>query len=57
LQFIFELFEFLSQLTSDLAMMEEGEVEGISASPVSDGNLFMWRAVISGPTDTPWEGG
>ena len=32
-------------------------MEGIIAGPISEDNFFEWEAVISGPTDTPYEGG
>ncbi|KAH7826569.1 putative ubiquitin-conjugating enzyme 1, E2-like protein [Monocercomonoides exilis] len=31
--------------------------EGITASPVSEENLFVWDAILVGPSETPWEGG
>ena len=30
-------------------------VQGCSASPHSDDNLFVWGATIFGPDETPWE--
>ncbi|KAG5479061.1 hypothetical protein LSCM1_02905 [Leishmania martiniquensis] len=36
--------------------MAEGTSSNITAVPV-DGDFFHWHAVISGPCDTPWEGG
>ncbi|KAG5504942.1 hypothetical protein JKF63_04388 [Porcisia hertigi] len=36
--------------------MDDGSSSGITALPV-DGDFFHWHAVISGPCDTPWEGG
>ncbi|CAJ1025545.1 putative Ubiquitin-conjugating enzyme [Leishmania utingensis] len=36
--------------------MAEGTNSDITALPV-DGDFFHWHAVISGPCDTPWEGG
>lgn len=33
---------------ADLAELEDGDVEGISASPVSDASIFTWRASIAG---------
>lgn len=32
------------------------QVQGVSASPISDNNLMVWTASIMGPDDTPWEG-
>lgn len=31
--------------------------QGVSASPHSEENLFLWSATILGPQETPWEGG
>ncbi|KXN73924.1 ubiquitin-conjugating enzyme [Conidiobolus coronatus NRRL 28638] len=31
--------------------------EGITAGPISEDNFFIWEALISGPEDTPFEGG
>eukprot|EP00033_Pygsuia_biforma_P000480 GCRY01000566.1.p1 GENE.GCRY01000566.1~~GCRY01000566.1.p1 ORF type:complete len:156 (-),score=9.15 GCRY01000566.1:273-740(-) len=45
------------RLLSDLKNLQENPPEGISASPASDSNLFVWEGVIFGPEDTPWEGG
>lgn len=28
----------------------------MSASPVSDDNLFVWNASVMGPDESPWEG-
>ncbi|KPA85659.1 ubiquitin-conjugating enzyme-like protein [Leptomonas pyrrhocoris] len=36
--------------------LAEGTSSGIMATPVEN-NFFHWHAVISGPCDTPWEGG
>ncbi|CCW72122.1 unnamed protein product [Phytomonas sp. Hart1] len=36
--------------------INSGVSVGISAHPIN-GDLFHWRAVISGPENTPWEGG
>lgn len=50
------------RLMQDLRSLQQtlsspaGEQLGIMARP-SEGNIFQWRAVISGPCDTPWEGG
>ena len=31
--------------------------KGTSASPATDGNLYVWNATIIGPDASPWEGG
>ena len=31
--------------------------EGITAGPISEDNFFVWEALISGPPETPYEGG
>ena len=45
------------RLMSDLRHMEENGPDGCSAGPADDDNLFVWRASVVGPEDTPWEGG
>eukprot|EP00744_Colponema_vietnamica_P001243 GILI01002083.1.p1 GENE.GILI01002083.1~~GILI01002083.1.p1 ORF type:complete len:155 (+),score=18.71 GILI01002083.1:54-518(+) len=45
------------RLMSDLRSIMQDSPEGISASPISDDNLFLWEASIVGPDETPWEGG
>jgi len=42
---------------SDLKAIKQEPPEGVSASPSSDDNLFVWSATILGPDETPWEGG
>lgn len=32
-------------------------LQGVSASPHSEENLFVWTATILGPSESPWEGG
>lgn len=32
-------------------------LQGCSASPQSDDNLYVWAATVFGPDETPWEGG
>ena len=46
-----------ARILSDLKEILADSPEGISASPSSDENLFIWSACIVGPPDTPWEGG
>ncbi|KAI8927039.1 ubiquitin-conjugating enzyme/RWD-like protein [Entophlyctis helioformis] len=31
--------------------------DGITAGPADEANYFVWEALISGPADTPYEGG
>jgi len=45
------------RLMNDYRACRENPPEGCSAAPVSDSNLFVWDAMISGPAETPWEGG
>eukprot|EP00002_Diphylleia_rotans_P025945 TRINITY_DN514_c0_g3_i6.p1 TRINITY_DN514_c0_g3~~TRINITY_DN514_c0_g3_i6.p1 ORF type:complete len:157 (-),score=21.63 TRINITY_DN514_c0_g3_i6:155-625(-) len=45
------------RLMSDLKQIRHNPPEGVSASPVSDENMFVWEATIFGPEETPWEGG
>eukprot|EP00485_Elphidium_margaritaceum_P007373 CAMPEP_0202688140 /NCGR_PEP_ID=MMETSP1385-20130828/3671_1 /ASSEMBLY_ACC=CAM_ASM_000861 /TAXON_ID=933848 /ORGANISM="Elphidium margaritaceum" /LENGTH=147 /DNA_ID=CAMNT_0049343039 /DNA_START=96 /DNA_END=539 /DNA_ORIENTATION=- len=46
----------LRRLTKEAQEMEQDAVESISAGPVDD-DLFKWRAMIMGPSDSPYEGG
>jgi len=45
------------RLMSDLRALESDPLEGASASPVSERDIFSWNATIFGPEGTPWEGG
>mmetsp|Transcript_42490 Transcript_42490/g.83765 ORF Transcript_42490/g.83765 Transcript_42490/m.83765 type:complete len:154 (-) Transcript_42490:1209-1670(-) len=45
------------RLLSDWKALQAEAPEGISASPLSDDNLYVWEASIVGPDETPWEGG
>jgi len=42
---------------SDLKTMKQSPPEGVSASPMSEDNLFVWGGTVFGPDDTAWEGG
>lgn len=33
-----------------------GSLQGCSASPVSEENMFVWNATVTGPDESPWEG-
>mmetsp|Transcript_12844 Transcript_12844/g.22156 ORF Transcript_12844/g.22156 Transcript_12844/m.22156 type:complete len:153 (-) Transcript_12844:1050-1508(-) len=45
------------RLLTDLKQVKQEPPEGVSASPLSDENLYVWGATIIGPDETPWEGG
>ena len=44
------------RLVRDLKEIVKNAPPGIQASPEKD-NFMVWRAMITGPKDTPWEGG
>ncbi|VWU52330.1 ubiquitin-conjugating enzyme, putative [Hepatocystis sp. ex Piliocolobus tephrosceles] len=44
------------RLIRDFKRLLKDSPHGVSGSPIDD-NLMKWRAVIFGPSDTPWEGG
>lgn len=45
------------RLMSDLKTFHGDPPSGVSASPVSEDNVFEWDATIIGPEETAWEGG
>ncbi|CBK21190.2 uncharacterized protein [Blastocystis hominis] len=45
------------RLMRDYEEIQNDPPYGISASPTNMDDLFMWDAMISGPDDSPWEGG
>ena len=59
----------LRRLNKDLRSIKKDNVPGISAAPILTkrigpngdnivvNNMFHWKAVITGPSDTPYEGG
>jgi ubiquitin-conjugating enzyme E2 A len=42
---------------SDLRALTDDPPDGISAALIDDSDLYLWRATITGPEDTSWEGG
>lgn len=45
------------RLMNDYKFFEsEDAPDGVSASPQSDDNLFVWNATITGPDDSAFEG-
>eukprot|EP01026_Neomeris_dumetosa_P027829 TRINITY_DN2258_c0_g2_i1.p2 TRINITY_DN2258_c0_g2~~TRINITY_DN2258_c0_g2_i1.p2 ORF type:complete len:157 (-),score=12.57 TRINITY_DN2258_c0_g2_i1:560-1030(-) len=45
------------RLMSDLKAVRQEPPEGVSASPLSEENMYVWTATIFGPDETAWEGG
>uniref|UniRef100_A0A1W2VMZ9 Ubiquitin-conjugating enzyme n=2 Tax=Naegleria fowleri TaxID=5763 RepID=A0A1W2VMZ9_NAEFO len=45
------------RLLSDLQQLQKDPPEGITASPESENDLYVWNATITGPMDSIWEGG
>jgi len=45
------------RLMTDLKSIQTEPPGGVSASPLSDDNIFVWNASILGPDETAWEGG
>ena len=47
----------LRRLQTELANMSKNPVEGCSAEPLDDNNLFKWQGTIMGPEGSVYEGG
>eukprot|EP01138_Halocafeteria_seosinensis_P016463 gb/GECG01016794.1/.p1 GENE.gb/GECG01016794.1/~~gb/GECG01016794.1/.p1 ORF type:complete len:200 (+),score=29.54 gb/GECG01016794.1/:1-600(+) len=47
----------IMRLQGDMKQLNDDPPAGVSASPASEENLFLWNATIIGPDETPWEGG
>ncbi|KAK8794737.1 hypothetical protein WA158_001718 [Blastocystis sp. Blastoise] len=45
------------RLMKELEEMSSDPPAGCSASPVDEDNILIWDATITGPDDSPWEGG
>src|SRR5699024_2190834 len=43
--------------TRELALIQKDPPPGCGAQPKEEGDLFHWIAYISGPPDSPYEGG
>ena len=45
------------RLEKELTNFNKEEQEGLTAGPVDDSDLFKWEASLTGPEDSPYEGG
>lgn len=45
------------RLERELKIMASSPVDGITAEPIDDSDMFKWKATIAGPKDSPYEGG
>ena len=47
----------LKRIKKELEEINKEELEGISAYPIDDTDIFKWEAIIYGPENSPYEGG
>ena len=47
----------LKRIQKELKQFNEEPPEGFSAGPVDDSDMFKWEASITGPEESPYEGG
>ena len=47
----------LKRITKELAEFNKESPEGFSAGPIDDSDMFKWEASITGPEESPYEGG
>ena len=45
------------RLQKELAEIQSGNIESISAGPVDERDMYKWQAVITGPEGSPYAGG
>ena len=45
------------RITREMNEMTNKPVDGCSAGPENDSNLYEWQATVSGPIGSPYEGG
>ena len=47
----------LKRITKELTEFNKEPPEGFSAGPIDDSDMFKWEASITGPEESPYEGG
>jgi len=47
----------LKRLLQEYRQLTNNPPEGILAAPISDDDIFTWKAAVMGPKDTPYDGG
>ena len=47
----------ITRLAGESRALAKSSPAGILAHPLSEGNYFLWEAIIAGPIGTPFEGG
>ena len=45
------------RIEKELTNFNKEEPEGLTAGPVDDSDMFKWEASLTGPEDSPYEGG
>ena len=45
------------RIQKELTEFNKEEPEGLTAGPVDDSDMFKWTATLTGPEDSPYEGG